>query len=596
MRFQDTKVLTRVLILIVFSNIIIAGALSFFAINNISRQGKGEIQSFKIESKSLIESKLKHLTETTQSIVAYYHAKSEKGELKKEDAQRLAAEEIATIRYDEGRGYFWINDMVYPYPKMIMHPITPALNDKIMDDPKYNCAMGKDQNLFQAFVEVCSQRGEGFVDYKWPDPRDTTKILPKLSFVTLFKPWNWVIGTGVYIDDIDRIVTEKKAIVQGNINRIISKTLILTITLCLIFFIDTFFFLKWFKNRLGMIKNFLENMKGDFTKRLDVDAKDEVGEIAQWLNSFIDELQVMIKEIADSTITLSKSSTDLSATSTQIASYTEQMKEKSTSVAAAAEEMSNNMVSVSDGAQKMNAYMVKAAEKSEHMATTMKSVSQTTEDSKKSVESIATATEEMTATVSEIAQNAEKARTITEDAVKSVTSASGKVDELKGAAKEINTIIEDIVEIAEQTKLLALNATIEAARAGEAGKGFAVVANEVKELAKQTNDATSDIRSKVEAIQNSTNSTISEITNISNVINKVNNIVVTIATSVEEQSVATKDIANNIGLTATGIRNMADNMKDTFVEVQEMTESVRETSVQIKDVSAIVNQAAEASS
>jgi methyl-accepting chemotaxis protein len=115
-------------------------------------------------------------------------------------------------------------------------------------------------------------------------------------------------------------------------------------------------------------------------------------------------------------------------------------------------------------------------------------------------------------------------------------------------------VVETITEISEQVNLLALNATIEAARAGEAGKGFAVVANEIKELAKQTSAATLEIKEKIQNIQGSTDGTVKGINEISEVIRSVNEIVGTIATAVEEQSAATKEIASNIAQASRGSR------------------------------------------
>lgn len=152
----------------------------------------------------------------------------------------------------------------------------------------------------------------------------------------------------------------------------------------------------------------------------------------------------------------------------------------------------------------------------------------------------------MTTTINEIAQNTEKANTITGEAVSEAKGASDNVDELGSAAQEISKVTETVTEISEQTNLLALNATIEAARAGDAGKGFAVVANEIKELARQTAEATQDIKRRIEGIQDSTSGTVTKIQQISKVINDVNDIVSTIASSVEEQSVTTKEIATNV--------------------------------------------------
>ncbi|MDM8562277.1 cache domain-containing protein [Candidatus Marithioploca araucensis] len=125
------------------------------------------------------------------------------GKLSLEKAQEQAKVEIKQLRYDNGRGYIWINDTGKPYPKMIMHPTLPSLDGKILDDPSFNTALGGKKNLFVAFVEVCENKGEGYINYYWPKPLPDglTHDKPKLSYVILFEEWNWIIGTGVYIDD-----------------------------------------------------------------------------------------------------------------------------------------------------------------------------------------------------------------------------------------------------------------------------------------------------------------------------------------------------------------------------------------------------------
>ncbi|MFO8083169.1 MAG: methyl-accepting chemotaxis protein [Desulfobacterales bacterium] len=132
----------------------------------------------------------------------FYAKEAKAGRMSLNEAQQAAKEAIKAIRY-EGNEYFWINDTTLPYPKMIMHPINPALDGQVLNNPRYNVAMGKNQNLFQAFVEVSLKDGAGFVDYLWPKPGEQHDS-PKISHVILFKDWNWIIGTGVYTDDVNR--------------------------------------------------------------------------------------------------------------------------------------------------------------------------------------------------------------------------------------------------------------------------------------------------------------------------------------------------------------------------------------------------------
>jgi PAS domain S-box-containing protein len=147
------------------------------------------------------------------------------GEISEEKAKQIAKNDLRQMRYDDGVGYFWINDIGRPYPTMLMHPTTPDLVGNVMDDPKYNCALGIGESLFIAFVDVCLEKGEGYVDYLWPKPthEGLTKEQPKISFVRLFEPWDWIIGTGVYIDDIEKDVQNRIDAVIADLNRLIKK-------------------------------------------------------------------------------------------------------------------------------------------------------------------------------------------------------------------------------------------------------------------------------------------------------------------------------------------------------------------------------------
>ena len=297
--------------------------------------------------------------------------------------------------------------------------------------------------------------------------------------------------------------------------------------------------------------------EGDLTARLDVIRKDEIGELSKWFNTFMEKLQVIIKEIAENAKILNASAASLSALSNQMSIGAGNMSEKSSSVAASSEEMSSNMSSVSAAM----------------------------EETATNVNLVASSIEEMTSTINEIAQNSEKGRSISIDAVSKVKSASERVGELGKDALEINKVTETITEISEQTNLLALNATIEAARAGESGKGFAVVANEIKELARQTADATQEIKGKIDSIQNSSAGTVTEIEQISKVINDVNEIVTSIAASVEEQSVTAKEIANNVSQASKGIQEVNENVAQSSSVAGEIARDINEANQDANEMS-----------
>ena len=179
----------------------------------------GEVDWPRIERR--YGSNLQHTVNLAVSLVRPYIDAAAKGEIPLPEAQKLASERVQAMRYDGGTGYLWINDMTEPKPRMIMHPTLPALNGKILDDAKFDCAMGKKQNLFQAMVEACKARKEGFVNYIWPKPAKDglTTPEPKLSYVQLIPEWNWVVGTGVYVQDATLTVT------RDDVNSILKSVL-----------------------------------------------------------------------------------------------------------------------------------------------------------------------------------------------------------------------------------------------------------------------------------------------------------------------------------------------------------------------------------
>ena len=146
---------------------------------------------------------LKNIIDVAETIFKSKTEEVKAGRLTLAEAQLEATKEINKIRYNNGNGYIWISNITLPYPKMIMHPTMPSLNGKIMDDPKYNCALGKEKNLYVAVAELVQKQGGGFVDYLWPKVVTDGSIVdvPKLSYVRLFPDWNWIIGTDFYVED-----------------------------------------------------------------------------------------------------------------------------------------------------------------------------------------------------------------------------------------------------------------------------------------------------------------------------------------------------------------------------------------------------------
>ena len=378
------------------------------------------------------------------------------------------------------------------------------------------------------------------------------EVLTPIPIGQVTTPWSFAIS----------LPTEK---VMEKARAIMRSTIVIAVIALIVFAGVLYLIANSIVRPINSVVNGLKDIaqgEGDLTMRLQINGNDEVGDLAKWFNIFIEKLQGIITEIAGGVETLSSSSTSLSAISEQMTQGIQAVTKKSAGVSAAAEEMSANMHTV---------------------AASM-------EESATNTNMVATASEEMSASIAEIAQNAEKARGISGEAANKATNTSTNMEQLGMAAKAIGKVVETIRDISEQVNLLALNATIEAARAGEAGKGFAVVANEIKELAKQTAGATQDIEEKIGAIQGTTSTTVGQITEITQVIIGINDVVTTIATAVEEQSTATKDIAMNVAQASQGIQDVNENVNQSSTVSAEISQSIAGVSISMNEMSTSSDQ------
>ncbi len=298
---------------------------------------------------------------------------------------------------------------------------------------------------------------------------------------------------------------------------------------------------KALNSMIRMVKDLAEG-DGDLTKRLEIISHDELGELAEWFNTFLDQIHDIISQVAGTAEQVSSASEALNTTSQQITASSEETSAQADVVSKAAQAVSQNLQTVAAGAG------------------------------------------EMEGSIKEIAKNATEAARVATSAVKVAESTTATVFKLGESSSEIGQVIKVITSIAQQTNLLALNATIEAARAGEAGKGFAVVANEVKELAKETARATEDISHKIEAIQADTKAAVDAIASISGVINQVNDISGTIASAVEEQNATTNEMSRNVNEAAQGSGEITSNIAGVAEAAQGTTDGATDTQKAVRQL------------
>ncbi|MCG8686231.1 MAG: methyl-accepting chemotaxis protein [Desulfobacterales bacterium] len=363
------------------------------------------------------------------------------------------------------------------------------------------------------------------------------------------------------------LLTSSKTVMDNTLQ--VVYTLVIVYLCCIVLIIPVALFfsgsmVKSILNVTASLKDVAEG-EGDLTKRIEIKSKDEIGELSQWFNLFIEKLQTMIVDISSSSHSLSQSVQVTRKEATDISDNSSKMLDITNTVTRSTSEMSAGI----------------------------SSISQVVGQASDNLDIVASSTEEMTATINEIAKNAETARAMSSETGQKIEAAGEKVIQLGQDAKEINTFTESINEISEQTNLLALNATIEAARAGEAGKGFAVVAGEIKELANQTAAATQDIKTKIDNIMASSTSTVEEMDTISKTFGNMNDVVNDIASAIEEQSATTKEIADNTATVATGISEVNASITEfdgLTTEISQEMESVNTTSTEVSENCTRINK------
>lgn len=475
-----------------------------------------------------------------------------------EDQQKkieMVRKMVDDIRFEgDQSGYYF----VYENTINIALPPAKAKQGKDLGDTK-------DKNGVYFVKELMDQavKGGGFVQYVFPKPPGNQDT-PKLGYAEMIPGTRMWIGTGVYIDNIDTYVQAMAGEMNGQvraslITMAVSAGIVFAVIISIILII-AFGIVRPLHRVVESLKDIAQG-EGDLTRRLEVNTKDEIGELGTGFNLFIEKLQGIIKGVVANSNQVEGASNSLAKVARDMSDNARESSERSNAVAAATEEMTTNL----------------------------NNVAAAMEESSTNTAMVASAAEEMNATINEIAGNAERARVISEQAVRKAEVASAKMTELGQAAQAINRVTEAITEISEQTNLLALNATIEAARAGEAGKGFAVVANEIKELAKQTAAATLDIKEQIAGVQGTAGDTIKEIKEITGVIDNVNAIVATIASAVTEQSAATEEIAKNIEQASQGLQEVNENVSQSSV----VADSIAKDIVQVNNASIEISKSSE---
>ena len=523
--FQKLKLSTKIALLVAASLL----GLLFAVIYSATSMRNDMFEARRLQIRSVTEAVYNTLTDID--------AQAKAGKLTNEQAKKAGIDALRTARYGGSDGkteYFY----AYTMKGVNTFHIRPEfmgqdLLEKIKD--------GQGRYVIKDLLAALQGKRSAFVDSSFPRPGSQVSV-PKLQFIMHFEPWDWMIGTGVFTDDIDAAFRSRLWSELGVI------LFILIVEIALAIYIT--------RNVLRQVGGEPEVANGIMARVATGDLSGEMppapsGSMLDSMGQMVAALRLMMRDINALSGQLARGAEQISTSSREVAQAAHKQSDATSSMAAAIEEMTVSINHISDNAKDTQQYS-----------------SSSLELSHSGVERIEGATREI------------------RDIAVSVSAASDRIRKLEARARQISTIASVIKDIANQTNLLALNAAIEAARAGEQGRGFAVVADEVRKLAERTSTATVEIEQMISGIETDT---VEVVQAMDATLPEVDEGI----SAAEEAATALRQIKDGATTTLEHIREVADSTREQSLASDSIAQKVEEIASMVEETSAAMQASAE---
>ena len=559
---------TLIILILIGVTVLTSVLIEGFVIIKTVDNNNDQVATYKQEMLSDMQAELRHEVDVVYSLIDQIHEDQLAGIYTEEEAKLIAANFVRDLRYNNGDGYFWI-DTSAGDNVVLLGRDTEGTN-------RYNNIDPNGVYYIQEILNAGLQDGGGYAYFSFAKPNET-EPLPKMSYSLYYEPYDWVIGTGVWIDEIDAKVEAYVAKSTLSLYSIICGSILMVIIILIILAIVAFFVGNKITKPIIRVSNELDKMaSGDFCNTEEnqklwklKSTNNEIGQMAESLEKMHGNIRDLMVKISDTTSYVAAAAQELSASASQSADASELVANSCTSIAGSCQ---NQIRAVAETSGETKGFISSMEDFSNAISRSADMIGKTNTAASQGGVDINNAMNQM---------NIIK---------ESVEETSGVIDQLGEQLQTINTFVDTISSIASQTNLLSLNASIEAARAGEAGKGFAVVAQEINQLAEQSDEASKQISEKISDILEKANSAmdamkkgLSNVQDGTEVVQNAGNTfndIVEMVHEISEESSRMQQIVGNLSSGTNTIAADIEKIEDMSSSVAEETESVSAASQQ----------------
>lgn len=554
-RNKKKSIKARIIRFIIIVNLIIISLLQGYNSYNTYLLDQNRLTHTKKIMRDAFDRNIRNQVENAWSLVKTYDEIYKKEGLSTEEREKAIIEIVRGLRYEKS-GYFWIDD--YKGNNLLLPP-----NPKSEGNNRFDIQDKKGKYLVREIIKN-GRAGGGYTSYWWPKPDNLELPLEKRGYSLAYEPFEWVLGTGNYVDDIDNAIEDQRVILKKDFYNSIIISSVISIASIILAIIIAVIIGNSLSKPIIYISKFIQKITtGDLTAEVPesfLKRGDEIGEMAVSMDIFEKKLNEVISEINLSSIQLSSTSEESSATAVTFSDISQQQ-------ASSIEEINATIEEVSAGIE-----MIKT----------------NTDDQINSVELLSKSIQTMRSIENDLKKNSGSINRFSEIILERSDESNSSLKQMQKEFEEINESSKKMLEvvnlingIADQINLLSLNAAIESARAGEAGKGFAVVADEISKLAEETSSNVRQIQdnimindTKIRRGNEIVHDALDKLENVITGIRDISKTIDTVANIINEQSDVSNQVSSETEIVKTKSESIAYAIDEQKKGMDEISDSI----------------------